>query len=112
MRFDERQAAEAVGVITVSELRIWVSEGWVRPASGGGGQKFDEVDVARIRLVCELRESLGLDEDAVPLVLSLIDQLHGLRGELKALGAAIEDQPAEIRAQVRAAYEARMRPRG
>ncbi|MEX2520092.1 MAG: MerR family transcriptional regulator [Paracoccaceae bacterium] len=112
MRLDERQVAEVVGVISVSELRVWVSEGWVRPASGGGGQKFDETDVARIRLVCELRESLGLEEDAVPLVLSLIDQLHGLRGELKALAGAIDDQPEDIRDRVRGAYEARMRPRG
>lgn len=112
MKLSERQVVETIGAVSVTELRIWVSEGWIRPRAGAGGREFDEIDVARIRLVCELRETLGLEEETVPLVLSLIDQLHGLRGELKTLADAIDEQPEDIRNRLLAAYEAKLKARG
>ena len=59
---------------------------------------FDEVDIARVRLVCELRDDLGLDAEAIPVVLSLVDQLYGVRRELRALARAVEQQPDEVAA--------------
>lgn len=106
----EAQAVERLGRITVAELRLWCEAGWVAPAQpahpGEAGPVFDEADLARIRLVCELRDDLGLDEEAIPVVLSLVDQLYGLRRELRALARAVDQQPADVAAQVRAAYRA------
>lgn len=112
MKLNEYQVVETVGAVSVTELRIWVSEGWVRPRAGETGHEYDEIDLARVRLVCELRETLGLEEEALPLVLSLIDQLHGLRGELQTLAKVIDEQPEEVRSLLRAAYDAKLRTRG
>jgi chaperone modulatory protein CbpM len=103
---DEAQVVERLGTLSVAELRVWCEAGWVSPALGERGPVFDEVDLARIRLVCELRDDLDLDEGAIPVVLSLVDQLYGVRRELRALARAVDAQPGEVVARVRAAYRA------
>ena len=107
-RWGEAEIVEMLGTIQITELRLWCASGWVSPAQPGvpgeAGPVFDEVDLARIRLVRELRDDLGLDEDAIPVVLSLVDQLYGVRRELRALARAVEQQPDEVAAPVRAAY--------
>ena len=38
------------------ELDAWIERRWVRPEpAGGGGWEFQEIDVARVRLIYELR---------------------------------------------------------
>ncbi len=71
---------------------------------------FHPIDLARLELACELADQFDLNADALGLVLSLVDQLHGVRGELHALMRAVAAQPAEIRARIGAALqEARAR---
>lgn len=111
MKLSERQVIETLGAVSIAELRVWVSEGWIRPHAGERGHEYDEIDLARVRLVCDLRETLGLEEDTVPLVLSLIDQLHGLRAELETLAIVIDEQPEEIRARLLEAHAAKRRQR-
>ncbi len=48
---------------------------------------------------------MGLDEETVPVVLNLVDQIHGLRRELKCLTTAIDEQPNEVRTTLRARVE-------
>jgi chaperone modulatory protein CbpM len=105
-RWVEAEVVEMLGTVEVVELRVWCEAGWVAPALGEAGPVFDEVDLARIRLVRELRDDLGLDEDAIPVVLSLVDQLYGVRRELRALARAVDQQPDEVAAPVRAAFRA------
>ena len=103
---NERDVVARVHRVELRELRIWVREGWVRPAKGTSGPVFDDLDVARIRLVCDLRKDMGLPLNAVPVILSLLDQLHGLRRDLRDLASAVETQPAEVRQAIVAAYRA------
>jgi chaperone modulatory protein CbpM len=107
MTFTERELVETVGAITLRQLRLWVRRGWVVPAQGENGPVFDEADVARARLVWQLRCDMNVNDDAVPVVLALIDQLHGIRQELKAVLGAIGDQPGDIRQRIRSAYRTR-----
>ncbi len=79
------------------ELERWVADGWVLPLRERDEFRFREIDVARVRLIYEIRYELHLDEDAVPLVLSLLDQVYDLRRELRQLTAAIDTQPEDIR---------------
>ncbi len=102
----EAEVVATLGTVSVAELRVWCEAGWVAPARSESGPVFDEVDVARIRLVCALRDDLGLDEGAIPVVLSLVDQLYGVRRELRALARAVDQQPDEVAAPVRAAFRA------
>ncbi|MFP3942530.1 MAG: chaperone modulator CbpM [Alphaproteobacteria bacterium] len=104
MKLSEAQVVRTLGTVSRSELRVWVREGWIAPASGDGGPLFDETDVARIRLVCQLRDDLELNEESVSVVLSLMDQLYGLRRELKALAQAVDRQPEDVRGRIHSAY--------
>ena len=89
-----------IGGVKEDELRRWIVERWVRPESQGGGYVFHDVDVARVRLIVELRHELAIDEEAMPVVLQLLDQVYMLRRRLRAVCEVIEAQPAEVRKAV------------
>ena len=83
--------------ISRQELELWIAESWVLPERAGEDLAFDEIDVARLRLIAELRRDLAVNDEAVPLILHLIDELHLLRNCLAALGSALDELPAEHR---------------
>ena len=58
-------------------------------------------DLARAALICDLEDELGFAEDDVPVLLNLIDQIHGLRSQLTGLLDALEELPPEIRTVVK-----------
>jgi chaperone modulatory protein CbpM len=60
--------------------------------------------------VRDLEDELGFAEDDVPVLLNLIDQIHGLRFELSTLLAALDELPEEARATVRMRIAARKSP--
>ncbi|WP_237907204.1 chaperone modulator CbpM [Azospirillum brasilense] len=82
--------------LEAADLDRWIDNRWIRPEGRPGAYVFHEIDVARTRLVAELRE-LAIDDDALPLVLSLLDQLYGVRRQMKLLYKAINAQPEEVR---------------
>jgi chaperone modulatory protein CbpM len=91
-----------------TEITLWIERRWVRAEPGpGGGWAFTDMDVARVRLLAELRVTLEVTEEAMPLVLSLLDQLYDARRTVKALLAALETQPEPVRAAVLAAARER-----
>jgi chaperone modulatory protein CbpM len=83
-----------------------VRRGWIRPQAGEGRAIYTEVDVARICLLCELREDLSVDEEALSMIVPLIDQIHGLRRQLRTLGRAVESQPRLVQEQIKQAFQA------
>ncbi len=83
------------------ELTAWIGESWVRPIEADGDYRFDDADVARIELICDLRQSMAIDDEAMPLVLSLLDQLYSARRLLAGVTAALGDLPAPLREEVR-----------
>ena len=78
----------------------------VRPADANA-PSFSEADIARAALICNLEDELGFAEEDVPVLLNLIDQIHGLRAELKGLLAALDELPEDVRATVRMRIESR-----
>ena len=96
----ERDIVARVQHVTVTRLRVWVRQGWIRPAAKEA-QGFSEADMARAALIRDLEDKLGFDEDQVPVLLNLIDQIHGLRAELKTMLDALDDLPEEVRATVK-----------
>ena len=65
------------------------------PDAAGAILEFHEIDVARVRLIHDLRRDMDVGEDAVPLVLSLLDQVYELRSRLRSVLRAVEAQPRE-----------------
>ena len=85
------------------ELIAWVERGWVIPDTAGSGFEFHEIDVARVRLIHDLRRGMDIGEDAMPLVLSLLDQVYELRSRLKSLLHAVDAQPRDVKLAILAA---------
>ena len=83
-------------------LETWIAREWVLPAREKEDWLFSETDVARIEMICDLTRALELNEDAIDVVLPLIDQLYGLRASLRRIGDAIAALPEPIRAQLQA----------
>jgi chaperone modulatory protein CbpM len=96
----ERDVVARVQHLTVTRLRVWVRQGWIRPAAAPA-EGFSEADIARVALIRDLEDQLGFAEEDVPVLLSLIDQIHGLRSELKGLIEALDELPEDARATVR-----------
>lgn len=99
--YSETEVVARVEGLTVARLRSFVSAECVAPVEREGRLAFREADVARVRLVAELAQDFDLDPDAASVVVSLIDQIHGLRRELRRLGEAVAAEDAEVLARVR-----------
>lgn len=97
--FDELVITLNIGA---SELTAWIEQHWVLPVEVDGDLVFDDSDVARVRLIAELRNDLGVNEDAIPVVLRLLDQVYGLRRALAELNEAIQTLPESAQDQLRA----------
>jgi chaperone modulatory protein CbpM len=99
--YSETEVVAEIEGMTVMRLRAFVSARCLAPAERAGRLAFAEADLARARLLAELAADFDLDEEAAAVVVSLIDQIHGLRGRLRALGAALAAEPEEVRARIR-----------
>ena len=69
------------------------------PRESGEAGPFFEIDVARAQLIRDLGE-LGVNDEGIPIVLDLIDQLHGLRRTLRDLLSTIGTQPEAARRRI------------
>jgi chaperone modulatory protein CbpM len=87
------------------ELVTWVERGWVHPDDAGSAFEFHEIDIARVRLIHDLRHGMDIGEDAIPLVLSLLDQVYELRSRLKSLLHAVDRQPRDVQLAILAAMD-------
>jgi chaperone modulatory protein CbpM len=85
------------------ELTAWVERGWVRPAASDSDWVFEEIDVARVRLIHDLRYAMAVQDEVIPLVLSLLDQVYALRGQMRSVARAVESQPDTVREAILAA---------
>lgn len=94
----ERILVEVRG-LDAGDLQRWIEARLIRPDGAPGAYRFAEIDVARIRLILELRDVLEVTEPALPTVLSLVDQLYDLRRRMRQLSQAMGSVlPAESRA--------------
>ncbi|MEM7319426.1 MAG: hypothetical protein AAF408_10450 [Pseudomonadota bacterium] len=69
-----------------------------RPVAESRG--YLPVDVARLRLACELCESFDFEDDALGVVMNLVDRLHATRADLYAVLEAVESLPDVHRSEV------------
>ena len=106
MRYDTQTVLARVKRLSEDDLRIWVQEGWVRPAQGETGPVFDDLDIARLRLLCDLCIDMSLPDDAMPVVLTLLDRLHESRRRLRQLSDVIAQQPEPTRQAIVERYRA------
>lgn len=81
-------------------LLAWIDDGLIAPHRDGSGYLFDRVDEARVALACDLHYRMGLEHASLPVILSLIDQLHDARNSLRSLVEAVAAQSDETRKHI------------
>jgi chaperone modulatory protein CbpM len=73
-------------------LEAWIHEEWLAPAESAGEMTFSDADVARVQLIRDLKNDLGVNDEGVGVILNLVDQVHGLRRVLTELLKSVHDR--------------------
>lgn len=84
-------------------LDAWIEAGWLVPQHEAQFGGFSEIDIARARLIGDLKQTMGINDEGVDVILDLIDQIHGLRRTMRDLLSSIQAQPDETRRHIVAA---------
>ena len=75
-------------------LEICLQEEWIVPEKVTNEPAFTEADVARAKLIRDLKHDLGVNDEGVGVILNLLDQVHSLRKVLgDVLQASRKDPP-------------------
>lgn len=96
----EKETLAAVPLLTHRRLETWIAAEVVTPVASPGGRAFRRLDVARLTLACELHEEFGLAEDALALVLDLVDRLQRTEAELATLARVLAEEPEPVRRRI------------
>jgi chaperone modulatory protein CbpM len=86
-----------------AELTRWVENRWVLPDESGGRWVFHEVDIARVDLILHVRRDFSVGDEAMEVVLGLLDQVYSLRRQMARLADALATQPPEVQAAIKRA---------
>ena len=101
--FDDLVAA--MPALQPGDLEAWIREELVVPRQEAGTLLFTDMECARVRLICTLHYELEIDAGALPVVLSLVDQLYDTRQRLLSLTAAVTAQDKNVQAAIITAME-------
>src|SRR5258707_5362995 len=66
-------------------LEAWISAGWLVPPQTEPELMFSDVDIARAQFIRDLRDDFGVNDEAVSVILHIVDQMHGLRRGMHGL---------------------------
>ncbi len=79
---------EVASGINLETLRIFIQREWITPYSA---DSLDDEDIARIRLIREIQENFRANDEALDLILHLMDQVYSLRARL----AKTQNRPSD-----------------
>src|SRR4051812_43819180 len=97
--FDSREFL-LLARLDAAALEAWTEAGWLAPQQAGPEHTFSELDLARVCLIRDLREGMGVNDEGVAIVLDLLDQVHGLRQALRRVSSAQQVLPAPLRQEI------------
>jgi len=75
-------------------LEVWIEQEWLIPSGTTTELAFSELDLARARLIRDLVQDLGVNEEGVGVVLNLLDQMHSLRKALAVVLHSVRERSA------------------
>ena len=84
MRMTKREFLTSSG-LQVQTLEFWIEQQWLIPEETPAGIQFTDIDIARARLIQDLKNDLGANDEGIDIILHLMDQLHGVRSALAQL---------------------------
>ncbi|WP_130472624.1 chaperone modulator CbpM [Candidatus Magnetaquicoccus inordinatus] len=62
-------------------VRVCIDNQWIIPADVEGGV-LDQEDLSRLLLINDLRFSMDINEEAIPVIMQLLDQIYWLKKQL------------------------------
>jgi chaperone modulatory protein CbpM len=71
--------------IPTQTLDLWLEQRWLIPDQTSAEMNFSDMDIARARLIRDLKTDFGVNDEGIDVILHLVDQLHGLRRALEQL---------------------------
>jgi chaperone modulatory protein CbpM len=71
--------------LEMQTLDLWLEQRWLIPDQTFGGMNFSDVDLARARLILDLKTGFRINDEGIDVILHLMDQLYGLRRALDQL---------------------------
>lgn len=71
--------------VPAQTLELWLEQQWLIPTQTTLGLTFSDIDIARAHFIRDLQSDFGVNDEAMDLVLHLVDQLNGLRYALAEL---------------------------
>ncbi len=96
----EQQLIARMKRLKAEVLHHWIEQGLIAPQRDAGGFLFDEIDEARVALVCDLHYGMGCEQESLPVIMRLVDQLHETRHSLRAITVAVSEQPDDVRVAI------------
>jgi len=96
---DELEMCRRAG-IDLHMLHSWVEADWIHPQPGSEARNFSEMDVARAQLISDLAGAMGVNSEGVAIILSLLDQVHGLRRTLRRVNSALIAHDPSVRERI------------
>jgi len=70
--------------VSEETLSNYIERNWISPTiENGHERKFDEEDLARIQLILDLTRDFGVNDESIPIILHLVDQIHFLRNRFR-----------------------------
>jgi chaperone modulatory protein CbpM len=73
--------------LDAATLNVWIDEEWLIPRASASALQFSGADLARARLIRDLKLDLGVNDEGIAIILHLLDQLHGLRSLVRDIHA-------------------------
>jgi chaperone modulatory protein CbpM len=77
------EITEIIELYQLNEIFIYecIEREWIIP-SNTEEKRLDQEDVARILLIKDLKEEFGVNDESIPIILHLVDQIHLLKSRL------------------------------
>jgi len=71
---------EVTEIFSIRETLILqcIEHKWIEPVDPKA-KKLDQEDISRLNFIQDLQEGMGVNDEAVPIILHLVDQIHYLR---------------------------------
>jgi len=88
---DEREFLEQARLDRAT-LEVWIRQEWLAPTRSARKRTFTDMDLARARLIADLKHNMGINDEGLDVILHLIDQMHGLRRALADALAMLREQ--------------------
>jgi chaperone modulatory protein CbpM len=79
--------------IDVRTMEQWFAQEWIVPPQAAPRAVISEVDAARAFFIRDLKVEFGVNDEGIEIVLHLVDQMHGLRRAMLALGEELRNRP-------------------